>query len=119
NEYTILPYSIMGIHGYILVYSVTSLQSFQVVTTLHDKLYKSQGKTCMPVVLVGNKVDVSLERWEVRTEEGKKLVESWGVIFLESLAKESQGIQLVFRRIIEETDCVDNSCSRSTGCCLM
>ncbi|KAM7028453.1 LOW QUALITY PROTEIN: GTPase RhebL1 [Acridotheres tristis] len=118
DEYTILPHSfIIGIHGYILVYLVTSLWSFQVVQTLHNKLYKSRGKTRMPVVLVGHKADLALLReeglwgfrlcvqprahpacpllfccvlsWEARTDEGRKLVESWGAIFLSS-AKESQ-----------------------------
>ncbi|XP_019383997.1 PREDICTED: GTPase RhebL1 isoform X1 [Gavialis gangeticus] len=91
DEYTILPHSfVIGIHGYVLVYSVTSLRSFQVVKTLHNKLYESRGKTRMPVVLVGNKADLSLESREVKTDEGKKLADSWGAIFLESSAKENQ-----------------------------
>ncbi|XP_069662243.1 GTPase RhebL1 isoform X4 [Haliaeetus albicilla] len=104
DEYTILPHSfVIGIHGYVLVYSVTSLQSFQVVKTLHNKLYESWGKT----------------RREVKTDEGKRLAESWGAIFLETSAKESQVTQGIFMKIIEEIDRVDNSYSRSTGCCLM
>ncbi|KAM6364941.1 GTPase RhebL1 [Pluvialis apricaria] len=150
DEYTILPHSfITGIHGYVLVYSVTSLRSFQVVKTLHNKLYESWGKTggrpgrccpswggegpgrgagpgphppharSMPVVLVGNKADLSLQSQEVKTDEGKKLVESWGAIFLESSAKENQVTQGIFMKIIEEIDQVDNSYGRSTGCRLM
>ncbi|XP_068026918.1 GTPase RhebL1 isoform X2 [Melanerpes formicivorus] len=104
DEYTILPHSfVIGIHGYVLVYSVTSLQSFQVVKTLHNKLYESRGKT----------------RREVRTDEGKKLAESWGAIFLESSAKESQVTQGIFTKIIEEIDRVENSYGRPSGCCLV
>ncbi|KAK2516399.1 hypothetical protein Q9233_013690 [Columba guinea] len=45
DEYTILPHSfVIGTHGYILVYSVTPLRSFQVVKTLHNKLYGRRGK---------------------------------------------------------------------------
>uniref|UniRef100_A0A8C3NXS1 RHEB like 1 n=1 Tax=Cyanoderma ruficeps TaxID=181631 RepID=A0A8C3NXS1_9PASS len=89
DEHTILPHSfIISIHGYILVYSVTSLQSFQVVKTLHSKL--------MPVVLVGNKADLSREGWSPP-----------GVIM---------GI---FMKLIEEINQVDNSYGRSTSCCLM
>uniref|UniRef100_A0A8C7E959 GTPase RhebL1 n=1 Tax=Nothoprocta perdicaria TaxID=30464 RepID=A0A8C7E959_NOTPE len=118
DEYTILPHSfVIGIHGYVLVYSVTSLRSFQVVKTLHNKLYESRGKTRMPVVLVGNKADLSLR--EVKTDEGRKLAESWGAIFLESSAKESQGTQGIFTKIIEEIDRVDNSYSREHRCHLM
>ncbi|KAM9617086.1 GTPase RhebL1 isoform 4-T4 [Morphnus guianensis] len=93
--------------------------SFQVVKTLHNKLYESWGKTRMPVVLVGNKADLSLQSREVKTDEGKKLAESWGAIFLESSAKESQVTQGIFMKIIEEIDRVDNSYSRLTGCRLM
>ncbi|KAM9617089.1 GTPase RhebL1 isoform 7-T7 [Morphnus guianensis] len=73
--------------------------SFQVVKTLHNKLYESWGKTRMPVVLVGNKADLSLQSREVKTDEGKKLAESWGAIFLESSAKESQ----VWGRVVYPT----------------
>ncbi|XP_049675532.1 GTPase RhebL1 isoform X1 [Accipiter gentilis] len=73
----------------------------------------------MPVVLVGNKADLSLQSREVKTDEGKKLAESWGAIFLESSAKENQVTQGIFMKIIEEIDRLDNSYSRSTGCRLM
>ncbi|NXW38622.1 REBL1 GTPase, partial [Phaetusa simplex] len=120
EEYAILPHSfVIGIHSYVLVYSVTSLRSFQVVKTLHKKLYESWGKMCVPVVLVGNKADLCLQRREVRTDEGKKLAESWGAVFLESSAKESQVTQEIFMKITKEIDRVDNSYSRSTGCRLM
>ncbi|XP_064899851.1 GTPase RhebL1 isoform X1 [Columba livia] len=119
DEYTILPHSfVIGTHGYILVYSVTSLRGFQVVKTLHNKLYGSRGNMRMPVVLVGSNADLALQSREVKTDEGKKLAESWGASFLESLAKESQVTQGIFLKIIEEIDRVDNSNSGSNGCCL-
>ncbi|NWU35939.1 REBL1 GTPase, partial [Hylia prasina] len=103
DEYTILPHSIISIHGYVLVYSVTSLQTFQVIKTLHKKLYKSWGKTAHPAVpccVLGR---------EVRRDEGKRLAESWGAIFLESSAKESQVTMGIFMKLIEEISQVDNS----------
>ncbi|KAG8509108.1 GTPase RhebL1 [Galemys pyrenaicus] len=88
DEYSILPYSfIIGVHGYVLVYSVTSLHSFHVIENLYQKLHEGHGKTRLPVVLVGNKADLSPERYgnlcslrEVQAAEGKKLAESWGAI---------------------------------------
>ncbi|EMP31243.1 GTPase RhebL1 [Chelonia mydas] len=120
DEYTILPPSFsIGIHGYLLVYSVTSLRSFQVVKTLHNRLYESRGKTRMPVVLVGNKADLSLESREVKTDEGKKLADTWGAVFLESSAKENQMTRGIFTKIIEEIDRVDNSYGTERSCLLM
>ncbi|XP_019790056.1 GTPase RhebL1 isoform X1 [Tursiops truncatus] len=64
DEYSILPYSfIIGVHGYVLVYSVTSLHSFQVIESLYQKLHEGHGKTRLPVVLVGNKADLSPDRY--------------------------------------------------------
>uniref|UniRef100_A0A8D2JG57 RHEB like 1 n=1 Tax=Varanus komodoensis TaxID=61221 RepID=A0A8D2JG57_VARKO len=102
DEYTILPHSfIIGIHGYVLVYSVTSLKSFQVVKSLHSKLYESRGKT----------------REGIR--EGEKLADSWGAVFLESSAKENQMTHGIFTKVIEEIDRVDNSYGEQRSCILM
>ncbi|KAI1242573.1 hypothetical protein IHE44_0000105 [Lamprotornis superbus] len=71
DEYSIFPqtYSI-DINGYILVYSVTSIKR-------------------IPIMLVGNKKDLHMER-VISYEEGKALAESWNAAFLESSAKENQ-----------------------------
>uniref|UniRef100_A0A8C6VGZ0 RHEB like 1 n=1 Tax=Naja naja TaxID=35670 RepID=A0A8C6VGZ0_NAJNA len=85
DEYTILPHSfIIGIHGYVLVYSVTSLRSRQ-----------------------------------VKTDEGRKLADSWGAVFLESSAKENQMTQGIFTKVIEEIDRVDNSYGEQRNCTIM
>uniref|UniRef100_A0A2K5PWE8 RHEB like 1 n=1 Tax=Cebus imitator TaxID=2715852 RepID=A0A2K5PWE8_CEBIM len=77
DEYSILPYSfIIGVHGYVLVYSVTSLHSFQVIESLYQKLHEGHGKTRVPVVLVGNKADLSPERYVNLCYSGQKEV-SW------------------------------------------
>ncbi|XP_011903813.1 GTPase RhebL1 isoform X3 [Papio anubis] len=100
DEYSILPYSfIIGVHGYVLVYSVTSLHSFQVIESLYQKLHEGHGKTRVPVVLVGNKADLSPER-EVQAVEGKKLAESWGATFMESSARENQVLGPKTRRVV-------------------
>lgn len=45
DEYSIFPtqYS-MDIHGYVLVYSITSAKSFEVVKVIYDKLLDITGK---------------------------------------------------------------------------
>uniref|UniRef100_A0A9J8B1Q8 GTP-binding protein Rheb n=1 Tax=Cyprinus carpio carpio TaxID=630221 RepID=A0A9J8B1Q8_CYPCA len=101
DEYSIFPQShSMDIHGYVLVYSVTSMKSFEVVQVLHDKLLDMVGKIQVPTVLVGNKKDLHMER-VIKPEEGKKLADSWGAAFMESSAKENQ-VTLFFLFIIEE-----------------
>lgn len=90
DEYSIFHQShSMDIHGYVLVYSVTSMKSFEVVQVLHDKLLDMVGKIQVPTVLVGNKKDLHMER-VIKPEEGKKLADSWGAAFMESSAKENE-----------------------------
>lgn len=45
DEYSILPtqYS-FDIHGYVLVYSITSLKSFEIIQIIYDKLLDMTGK---------------------------------------------------------------------------
>lgn len=45
DEYSILPtqYS-MDIHGYVMVYSVTSPKSFEIIQIIYDKLLDMTGK---------------------------------------------------------------------------
>ncbi|XP_008702759.1 GTPase RhebL1 isoform X1 [Ursus maritimus] len=130
DEYSILPYSfIIGVHGYVLVYSVTSLHSFQVIESLYQKLHEGHGKTRLPVVLVGNKADLSPDR-EVQAVEGKKLAESWGATFMESSARENQVLGLkirgkirltrgIFTKVIQEIARVENSYGQERRCRLM
>ncbi|XP_040609799.1 GTPase RhebL1 isoform X3 [Mesocricetus auratus] len=100
DEYRVLPYSlIIGVHGYVLVYSVTSLHR-------------------LPVVLVGNKADLSPDR-EVQAIQGKKLAESWGATFVESSARENQLTQDIFIKVIQEIARVENSYGQDRRCYLM
>ncbi|XDV36068.1 hypothetical protein PO909_005919, partial [Leuciscus waleckii] len=132
DEYSIFPQShSMDIHGYVLVYSVTSMKSFEVVQVLHDKLLDMVGKIQVPTVLVGNKKDLHMER-VIKPEEGKKLADSWGAAFMESSAKENQMFSFlkelsilqtaveVFKRIILEMEKVDgNAPSEEKKCAVM
>ncbi|XP_060012307.1 GTP-binding protein Rheb isoform X2 [Lagenorhynchus albirostris] len=100
DEYSIFPqtYSI-DINGYILVYSVTSIKSFEVIKVIHGKLLDMVGKVQIPIMLVGNKKDLHMER-VISYEEGKALAESWNAAFLESSAKENQPCRCSFKRHI-------------------
>lgn len=62
----------MDINGYVLVYSVTSRLSFEVVKKIYQKLLDQTGVRQLPVVLVGNKNDLRNER-VVSPEEGREL----------------------------------------------
>ncbi|KAF5284741.1 hypothetical protein FQA39_LY04466 [Lamprigera yunnana] len=117
DEYSIFPsqYSI-DVHGYVLVYSITSAKSFEIIKTIYDKLLDITGKVqntkrkqsifSVPIVLVGNKTDLHMERM-VSTDEGKKLADNWNAIFLEASAKQNtvnEDPQQFFERLRQEAE---------------
>ncbi|XP_029549236.1 GTP-binding protein Rheb isoform X1 [Salmo trutta] len=120
DEYSIFPqtYSI-DINGYMLVYSVTSNKSFEVIKVIHEKLLDMVGKVQVPIMLVGNKKDLHMER-VISCEEGKALADSWNAAFMESSAKENQTAVEVFKRTILEAEKMEGGAPQGrTSCSLM
>lgn len=56
--------------GFLLVYSITSRQSFEEITTFQQQILRVKDKDYFPMVVVGNKCDLEGER-EV-TRQGKQ-----------------------------------------------
>lgn len=48
----------VGIHGYILVYSVANRNSFDMISIVHDKILDYSGEKKVPCVIVGQKSDL-------------------------------------------------------------
>ena len=109
DEYSIFPtqYAV-DIHGYVLVYSIDSLKSFEVIQVLYDKIVDMVGNPKVPVVLVGNKKDLEVTSYthpqepfcvnktpilqsdrEVSREDGEKLAKQIKAVFLETSAKDN------------------------------
>jgi Ras homolog enriched in brain len=59
DEYSILNSKhAIGIHGYVLVYSVTSRNSFDMIQIVYDKIINFCGIKEIPCVIVGSKIDL-------------------------------------------------------------
>lgn len=116
DEYSIFPaqYS-MDFHGYVLVYSITSQRSFEVIKILYEKLLDMMGKAYVPVVLVGNKTDLHQER-AVPTEEGKKLADSWKAHFLETSAKQNESVADIFSLLLSQIEKDNGNTSEKNSC---
>uniref|UniRef100_A0A7N6B072 GTP-binding protein Rheb n=1 Tax=Anabas testudineus TaxID=64144 RepID=A0A7N6B072_ANATE len=113
DEYSIFPQShSMDIHGYVLVYSVTSMKSQQF--SHQTLLEKSARSVCVTYSfhLIFHRV--------IKPEEGKKLADSWGAAFMESSAKENETAVEVFKRIILEMEKADgNAAPEEKKCAVM
>lgn len=81
----------LDVHGYVLVYSVTSRQSFDMVTVIRDKILNFTGTDWAPIVLVGNKTDLQGQR-QVSKEEGDELASKWKCLNCETSAKTKENI---------------------------
>lgn len=58
DESNILPETyVMNVDGYILVYSVDSLKSFEVVKVIREKILDRTGNCNLPIVLVGESLN--------------------------------------------------------------
>lgn len=116
DEYSIFPaqYS-MDIHGYVLVYSITSLKSFEVVQVIYEKLLDMMGKIQVPIVLVGNKTDLHMERM-ISSEEGKRLALTWKAAFIETSAKQNESVADVFHTMLLEIERANGNVSEKPNC---
>ncbi|KAF7997062.1 hypothetical protein HCN44_005339 [Aphidius gifuensis] len=116
DEYSIFPtqYS-MDIHGYVLVYSITSAKSFEVVQIIYDKLLDFCGKVHVPIVLVGNKTDLYVDRM-VSTEQGKRLADTWHSAFLETSAKQNEAVADIFHTLLMEIEKADGNVQEKSSC---
>ncbi|KYO32732.1 hypothetical protein Y1Q_0009339 [Alligator mississippiensis] len=72
--------------GFILVYSLVNQQSFQDIKPMRDQIVRVKRYEKVPLILVGNKVDLESER-EVLSAEGRALAQEWGCPFMETSAK--------------------------------
>eukprot|EP01102_Stenamoeba_stenopodia_P018993 TRINITY_DN7055_c0_g1_i1.p1 TRINITY_DN7055_c0_g1~~TRINITY_DN7055_c0_g1_i1.p1 ORF type:complete len:580 (+),score=130.00 TRINITY_DN7055_c0_g1_i1:238-1977(+) len=74
---------ILFVQGVVIVYSVLSRASFMRIEELYRSILKVVGKEKIPVVLVGNKADQTLEYRNVKYEEGAALAKKLGCPFYE------------------------------------
>ncbi|KAF5375450.1 hypothetical protein D9615_007954 [Tricholomella constricta] len=92
----------IGIHGYVLVYSITSRTSFDMIQIVYDKIVDFCGVVDMPCVIVGSKSDLHQNR-QVQFNEGQKLAQKNGAAWIETSAKNNinvgkKGVRTVPRR---------------------
>jgi GTPase KRas protein len=113
--------------GFLLVYSITSRQSFEEIMTFQQQILRVKDRDYFPITVVGNKCDLEHER-QVSTEgeflccanprawrwdcygtvkltqltEGRALAESFGCKFIETSAKSRINVDNAFYDIVRE-----------------
>ncbi|KAL0248630.1 hypothetical protein GEMRC1_003864 [Eukaryota sp. GEM-RC1] len=86
-------------HGFLLVYSIDSQESFDKAVSLRDQILRLQKRQDVPLVLVGNKCDLEDSR-AVTNDEGKLLAEKFGCKFFETSAKDEVNVEDCFHELV-------------------
>lgn len=123
-----------------LVYSVASKQSFDMIRILRDKILSHlvciifyfspsnnqtltmcQGADWVPLVVVGNKSDLKAEQRQVATIEGKSLADEFKCGFTEASARLNHNVSKAFEQMIGEIEKSQNPSEPTGGsrCSLM
>lgn len=115
DEFSIMNQKhLIGIHGYMLVYSIASRSSFEMITIIRDKILNATGAETLPMVVVGNKTDLDSQR-QVPSEEGQQLADSFGAAFVETSAKDKVNVDRAFELLISQIDS-NSTESKEKGC---
>ncbi|CAP67384.1 uncharacterized protein PODANS_1_23850 [Podospora anserina S mat+] len=85
--------------GFLLVYSITSRESFEEIRTFQQQILRVKDKDIFPMVVVGNKVDLASER-KVPQEEGEALAREFRCKFLETSAKTNTNVEQAFYEVV-------------------
>jgi len=104
DEYSILNSKhAIGIHGYVLVYSVTSRASFDMIQIVYDKIIDFCGVNDIPCVIVGSKSDLEASR-QVTSAEGEQLAKTNKTAWVETSAKTNVNVVKVFELCLAEIE---------------
>ncbi|CCC68769.1 hypothetical protein NCAS_0B06850 [Naumovozyma castellii] len=85
--------------GFLLVYSVTSKNSFEELLTYYQQIQRVKDSDYIPVVIVGNKSDLEDER-QVPYQSGVNLAKQMNAPFLETSAKQAINVEEAFYTLV-------------------
>ncbi|KAJ7039595.1 ras family-domain-containing protein [Mycena alexandri] len=87
--------------GFLLVYSITSRDSFEEISTYHQQILRVKDQDAFPVIVVANKCDLEYER-QVGMNEGRDLAKHFGCKHIETSAKQRVNVDEAFSNLVRE-----------------
>lgn len=100
-------YGLRNATAYILVFDVTSEDSFQYIKSLRDQILESRNMHDVPMFVVGNKHDLSDERSKFRREVVNLVKKQWKCGYVECSAKYNWHIVHMFKELMKAIDYID------------
>ena len=114
--------SSLGCHGYVLVFSIASRNSFDRITQVNDFLLNTLGDAPdVPRVLVGSMRDLEATQRQVSQADAQRLADKWGIPYLECSAKTGHNVAEVFHALLREIEKDDGLLKETNdgGCTLL
>ena len=97
-------FPILQVHGYVMVFSITSRQSFEKIRMINESLLNLLGSPSdCPRILCGSMCDLSSQR-QVSRDEAEELAEEWGVQYVEFSSKTGENTREVFHLLLGEIE---------------
>ena len=87
--------------GVILIYDIGEKDSFEAVDNW-IKSIREIGKDKLPIILVGNKCDLSDDKRMISLKEGQDKADEFNIPFYETSCKEGINIKEVFEKLIDD-----------------
>ena len=87
--------------GVILIYDIGDLESFEAVENW-IKSIREIGKDNLPIILVGNKCDLSDDKRMISLKEGQDKADEFNIPFYETSCKEGINIKEVFEKLVDD-----------------
>ena len=104
--------------GFLLVFAINDSESFEAIKKKKERVVKGKHGDYVPLLLVGNKQDLSSER-KVNYAEAKELANSWGIEYIETSAKTNFNCKEAFEKLakkIVESKKANSGGSGGFGC---
>ncbi|VDN06878.1 unnamed protein product [Thelazia callipaeda] len=90
--------------GFICVFSITDSESFDATNEFREQILRVKNSaidSCIPIMLVGNKSDLTAER-SVLQIQAQQRAEQWNVPYIETSAKNRTNVDKVFYDLMRE-----------------
>jgi len=87
--------------GFMLVFDINTKSSFDNMQSFYDQITRVKETEDIPMVLVGNKSDLSDKR-EVSTAQGQQMADKFGCRYYETSVKDNLNVDQVFLDLVKK-----------------
>ena len=95
------PSFLRNAEGVVIVFDVTSQDSFDNVKGWINSIKSNLGEKIIPIIIVGNKIDMENMR-EIQKEDGNKIASENGYKYFETSAKTGKGVDEAFKELVNQ-----------------